>query len=72
MLLLDPVLRSCPASQARVHCFVVTDCSEIVFLPIHVGFVVHRVALGEVFVQVLQFPRQYHSTGAPYSYIHIF
>jgi hypothetical protein len=36
--------------------------------PVHVGFVVDKVALGQVFLQVLWFfPCQYHSTVVPYS-----
>jgi hypothetical protein len=33
------------------------------------GFVVGKGALGQVFLRVLQFSHQYHSTGASYSYI---
>jgi hypothetical protein len=33
---------------------------------VHVGFVVGKVALGQVFLRVLRFfPRQFHYTGAP-------
>jgi hypothetical protein len=42
------------------------------FIPksVHVGFVVDRVALGQVFLRVLlAFPYQYHSTAAPHSLI---
>jgi hypothetical protein len=31
---------------------------------VHVGFVVDKVALGQVFLRVLVFPYQYHSTVA--------
>jgi hypothetical protein len=33
---------------------------------VHVGFVVDKMALQQVFLQVLQFSHQYHSTAAPY------
>jgi hypothetical protein len=36
---------------------------------VSVGFVVDKVALGQVFMSSLVFPCQYHSTRAPYSYI---
>jgi hypothetical protein len=32
---------------------------------VHVGFVVDKVALGQVFPRVLRFSCQFHSTGAP-------
>jgi hypothetical protein len=32
---------------------------------VHVGFVVDKVALGQVFSEYFGFPRQFHSTGAP-------
>jgi hypothetical protein len=32
---------------------------------VHVGFVVDKVALGQVFPRVLRFSRQFHSTGSP-------
>jgi hypothetical protein len=40
------------------------------FVPrlVRVGFVMDRVALGQVFLQGLRFPRQYHPINAPYSY----
>jgi hypothetical protein len=34
---------------------------------VHVRFVVDKVALGQVPLPVLRFPRQYHSTSVPYS-----
>jgi hypothetical protein len=34
-------------------------------------FVVDKVALGQVFLQYFSFPCQYHSTNAPYSFIHL-
>jgi len=37
----------------------------------HVGFVVDKVALGQVFVHILWFFHcQYHSTNVPYLYIY--
>ena len=36
-----------------------------------VGFVVGKVTLWENFLQILQFSRHYHSTIAPYSFIHL-
>ena len=37
--------------------------------PIHVGFVVEEVALGQDFLRVLRiFPRQYYFTNVPYSF----
>jgi hypothetical protein len=36
-------------------------------MTLHVGFVVDKVALGQIFLRVIQFSRQYHSTAAPYS-----
>ena len=44
------------------------------FVPrsMYVGFVVDKVAVGEIFSRVFWFfPCQYHSTSVPYSFIHI-
>jgi hypothetical protein len=38
--------------------------------PVHVRFVDYKVALGQVFLQVLQFSHQYHTTNAPFSFIY--
>ena len=45
-----------------------TEFSPRVF---HVGFMVNKVAVGPVFLPAFQFPCQYHSTNAPYSFIHL-
>ena len=37
----------------------------------HLGFVVDKMALGKVFLPALTFPCQYHSTIAPYTFIHL-
>jgi hypothetical protein len=39
--------------------------------PVHVRFVMDKVALRQVFPQYFRFPCQYHSTNAPHSFIHL-
>jgi hypothetical protein len=36
-----------------------------------VRFVVDHVAPGQVFSDIVVFPRQYHSTDVPYSFLHL-
>ena len=58
------------------HCFTVNI--EVVSHPepgfnsitVSVGFVVYKIALGQVCLQVLWLPCQYHFTSVPYSYVH--
>ena len=38
---------------------------------VHVRFDVDKVAVGQAFSQYFSFPCQYHSTNAPYSFIHL-
>lgn len=40
-------------------------------MPLRVGFVVDKVALGRFFSECLSFPYQYHSTHSPYSFVHL-
>jgi hypothetical protein len=37
--------------------------------PVHMGFVVDKVALGQVFLRVLRFSHVYFHRDSPYSYI---
>jgi hypothetical protein len=39
--------------------------------PVHVGFVVKKVAVGQTFLPVLKFSHKYHSTKTPYPFIHL-
>jgi hypothetical protein len=51
-----------------VSCWPLTAEVRIRARVIHVGFIVDKVALGQVFLQVLRFPLSiYNSTIAPYS-----
>jgi hypothetical protein len=53
-----------------VSCWPLTAEVRIRARVMHVGFIVDKVALGQVFLQVLRFPLSiysYHSTIAPYS-----
>ena len=38
---------------------------------VHVGFVVHKVALRQVLLSASVFPCHYYSTSAPYYFIHL-
>jgi len=43
-------------------------CQACDLRPVHVEFVVNKVALGQAFAQVPQPSHQYHFTNAPYSH----
>jgi hypothetical protein len=61
------VLSAQPAMQWLRR--LVTSLSLWRFVSAHVGFVVDRVTLGQVFLRVLQFPNNIIHHGSPYSYI---
>jgi hypothetical protein len=52
-----------------VTCRPLSAEDEFAGIPVHVGFVVDRVVLGEVYLQVLRYSLPYHSTVALHTYI---
>ena len=45
--------------------------TRFIVRPVHIGFVVYRVALCHISVRVLWFSCSYHSTNVPTSFIHL-